>query len=1116
MKKILMLFVILFSIVLSYGQNLKTFENELVSKDKLRKERVEKSSFIKKYLIGNTIYELNDIIDSIPIYFQTHNVDAAKSSRTNLVNNLGLNGEGETLYIWDSGLVELTHQEFQGRAISGEVNVLLTPTTHATHVAGTMVGGGANPLAKGMASRANIVSYDWNSDLLEATQAAQRGMLFSNHSYGYVPNSVSVQWFGAYINRSRDWDVLMNAAPFYLQVVSAGNDGNGTSNTSPINPLKPQYDKLTGMATTKNNLVIAAAEDAVVDSNGNLLSVQITNFSSQGPTDDLRIKPDITGNGRNLYSSIINNNYGTLSGTSMSGPNVSGSLSLIQQHARLTLGGYLRAATIKGLVLHTADDAGIEGPDANFGWGMLNTKKAVDLITTNNNSSIIRELTLNNGQTYTTTVNSLGFSDLKVSISWTDPAGTTSTVLNDLRAVLVNDLDVRVTKNGTSYLPWALTGVDTNAKMDNNKDPFERVDITNPQGEYVITVTHKGTLNAPQNFSLIVSGLQTDNTCLLSTPELITVPFIGEDKANVSWSFVQGATYELQYRVINGVWINLTSNNTVAFLTGLQNDTTYEVRVRALCSNNFSNYTNIISFKTKKSCVGTVPSNLSVTNITSVGASFTWSSTEQSIYQVRYRVLNSTNYTTFNTSITSASVASFIASTTYQVSVRAICENGNFSDWSDEIMFTTLEGCIIVPPSSCTFSDYTESSVLATWNMVPNAYKYRYRWRVAGTSLWSSTESFQNSRVIPNLLSGTRYELLIQTICDSGSVSEFSNSFFFTTLGQGCTPATPLNVVASNITTNSVTVSWGGVSEQWQINYGGTTIFSTNNSISISNLNPNSTYSVSVRGRCITTGLTSSPVTISFTTLPIITCTPQSATQLTVNSITSNSANISWNGVSERWRITYGSFNLITTNNSIDLINLLPNTTYTVGVSGECIDSGLSSGVNFITFTTLPSTNVCNPLTPTGINLTNISQSQVTVNWSPVVNVSLYKVRISKQQGQPSWIEYLVNDNTLTILGLSPNTKYRIQVASVCENTTGSWSNNVNFQTLRNNRKLLFNETTDIVVINQDKVFTNFEYDKISVYNLLGQLISNTNDLPQKGLLILKFDDTKVFKILNN
>ena len=64
--------------------------------------------------------------------------------------------------------------------------------------------------------------------------------------------------------------------------------------------------------------------------------------------------------------------------------------------------------------------------------------------------------------------------DLKASISWTDPEGPVYTPqYNNSDSVLVNDLDLRITKGTPTYKPWYLTGVNTNSKGDNKVDPYD-------------------------------------------------------------------------------------------------------------------------------------------------------------------------------------------------------------------------------------------------------------------------------------------------------------------------------------------------------------------------------------------------------------------------------------------------------------------------------------------------------------------------------------------------------------------------------------------------------------------------------------------------------------------
>lgn len=565
--------------------------------------------------------------DGQPIYYTIFNVDAARSTRTNFVNiggalGLSLDGQNMTAHVWDGGPTRITHQEFDGPggnnrvSIGDGVTALNGNSFHAQHVTGTIMASGVVAAAKGMAPQAFAVTHDWTNDLSEATSAAASGMLISNHSYGYNASFLPDWYFGAYIAESRDWDNLMYNSPFYLMVVAAGNDGNNNSaNGAPLGG-NSSFDKLSGHSTAKNNMVVANAQDASINPDGSLSSVFINSSSSEGPTDDYRIKPDITGNGTGVYSTYDNSDaaYNSISGTSMASPNVAGSLLLLQQHYNNLNGSFARAATIKGVALHTADDAGISGPDAVFGWGLMNTKKAAEAISDNGNGSRIEELTLSAGQTYSITVDADGVNPLVASISWTDPAGTANTGTTNLsNPVLVNDLDVRVSQSGNTFFPYRLTGVNANAQGDNIVDPYERVDVNNASGSYTITVTHKGSLSGgSQNYTLIVTGITgTPPVCSAATPTGLNSSNVGISTATLSWNAVSGTSYEVRYRPVGTTtWTTTASTGTSIDLTGLTSETSYEAQVRSICpDNSTSAYSGSITFTTGSSnCTGGITS----------------------------------------------------------------------------------------------------------------------------------------------------------------------------------------------------------------------------------------------------------------------------------------------------------------------------------------------------------------------------------------------------------------------------------------------------------------------------------------------------------------------------
>ncbi|WP_432411081.1 S8 family serine peptidase [Rasiella sp. SM2506] len=455
-----------------------------------------------------------------PIYYATENPEGAITTRTDKVHTgggagLDLNGEGMVAGVWDGGRVRETHELIGGRAT--QVDGTTTISSHSTHVAGTMIGTGTvnSGNAKGMAPLATLEAYSFNNDEAEMAAAAATGLLVSNHSYGIPADGVPLWYLGYYDTNARDMDNIAYNAPFYLPVCSAGNDRQSGANTS-----DGGYDYLTDKSVAKNTIICAATNE-VLNYTGPS-SVVMSSFSSWGPTDDGRVKPDISAKGVNMLSSVGTSNtaYSNFSGTSMATPNTSGSLILLQQHYNDINGNFMLSSTLRGLALHTVDEAGSNpGPDYRFGWGLLNTERAAEVISNNGKTSEMREIVLAQGQTYTLEVNSDNINDFVASITWTDPAGTVPPqgVEDAFIPSLVNDLDLRVTEvggAGTVHMPWKLNPANFTAAAttgDNIVDNIEKIEVGGASGKYLIEVTHKGTLtNAAQTFSLIVTGIVND------------------------------------------------------------------------------------------------------------------------------------------------------------------------------------------------------------------------------------------------------------------------------------------------------------------------------------------------------------------------------------------------------------------------------------------------------------------------------------------------------------------------------------------------------------------------------------------------------------------------------
>ncbi|HTD98733.1 MAG TPA: S8 family serine peptidase [Mucilaginibacter sp.] len=508
-----------------------------------------------------------------PVYLITDN-NTTSAATTNTVTvqpggSLGLNLSGSSTFlnnklaIWDGGWVYKAHQEFAGKTITLKDTSFVID--HATHVSGTLLAKGVYAPAKGMAFNAGtLLSYDFNNDVAEMSAAASN-LLLSNHSYGDeagwnfnegnnhwewfgIPGDTVDYTFGFYSDRAQAWDKIAFNAPYYLIVEAAGNSRGSTgpavgetyygyrsaSDQTFINKgprpagisSNNSYDCISSTANAKNILTIGAI-NPLPNGPTNSQSIATTFFSSWGPTDDGRIKPDLVGNGLNVLSagSSSPTSYITFSGTSQATPNITGSLYLLQEYyAEKNAGNFMRAATLKGLACHTAFDAGNVGPDYIYGWGLLDMKKAAQAITDNSVKSLIREVSLAQGKQQNYNVVASGNGALVATISWTDPEGTITTdgTINSRTPKLVNDLDIRVSDGTTTFTPWVLDPANPGAaatKGDNIRDNVEQVYIANatPGKAYTITVSHKGILKqGPQAYSIIVTGIGGTTYCASS------------------------------------------------------------------------------------------------------------------------------------------------------------------------------------------------------------------------------------------------------------------------------------------------------------------------------------------------------------------------------------------------------------------------------------------------------------------------------------------------------------------------------------------------------------------------------------------------------------------------
>ncbi len=453
----------------------------------------------------NTLASLDVVewVEPAPAPNTTDNVTAAQRIHVTELRSIPyeLNGKDVIVGVWDGGRV-YPHQDF---GASGRLQVIdsgASVSSHATHVAGTIAGSGAgNSLALGMAPLAQLRSYDWNSDSTEMRSGTQGGIRLSNHSYGeitgwYWNGSGWVDYgstrFGAYTTSTQEWDDLVYDTGL-LVFKSAGNDRNDGPDAS---RKDGPYDCIPPRGNAKNIITIGATDD----------SDSMTSFSSWGPTNDGRIKPDLVANGYTLTSTTPNNQYGSSSGTSMSSPSACGSGAMLFQYFKQETGEEPAPETLKALMIHGAQDIGNTGPDYSYGWGLINAKQTADLI----KNGYWETGTVSNGETVPFTVSvPNGAGTFKVTVVWTDVAGSPASA-----KALVNDLDLSLqAPSGTVHYPWSLNADNPSALATrngpNDVDNVEQTFVTNPEaGQWRIEVNGGTVPQGPVNFTLVTEFIQ--------------------------------------------------------------------------------------------------------------------------------------------------------------------------------------------------------------------------------------------------------------------------------------------------------------------------------------------------------------------------------------------------------------------------------------------------------------------------------------------------------------------------------------------------------------------------------------------------------------------------------
>ena len=456
-------------------------------------------------------------------------------------------------------------------------------------------------------------------------------------------------------------------------------------------------------------------------------------------------------------------------------------------------------------------------------------------------------------------------------------------------------------------------------------------------------------------FSSWVTTSFTTPSC--PAPTNLTVSDVTTTSAVLDWDY-GGAAYEwnVEYSTSsdfsssNTEWVISSSWTMADLLPG----TTYYVRVQSICPMSVpGGVSDVVSFTTDEmSCLA--PTNLAYSNVTNHEATLSW--TENGSAVIWYVMLNGDEAHAIEITDNPFTLTDLAPETQYDVAVRSSCDDGMLSPWSNHVVFTTLEACLV--PTDLTVSATGATSAVLSWTS-GDIYNLRYRASSSDSWVELTDDNLTSPATLTGLQNNTTYEVQAQRFCGTDGYSIWGNSVSFTT--ASCGTPTDLEFVSATATTITITWASGLPYNVWFRKQGGTTlasiVYNVTPPYTITDLEPGSTYRIRVQDICQTGTSTYSTYLYANTAA----CTTPD--DVAVTDITDNSVTVSWTSggtYNLRYRETGGAWtDVAEVTSPYTITGLHANLSYELQAQHDCDTNGVSDWGVMVPFTTAP----CEPQT---------------------------------------------------------------------------------------------------------------------------------------------------------
>lgn len=569
--------------------------------------------------------------------------------------------------------------------------------------------------------------------------------------------------------------------------------------------------------------------------------------------------------------------------------------------------------------------------------------------------------------------------------------------------------------------------VPANAYIGNSKIKMRVIVYFNTPTDPCMNLTSNGEV---EDYQIKFIDLQP---CTTAPPTSISVGNLTHNSAYVSWMPTANATYVIRWRQgTTGAWLpsaaglTLPAGQSFHTITGLTEQTAYQVQVATICGGNQGAFSPLVDFITPA---------ITYCNMTGTGTNDYISNVK--VTPVNFPMMENaslqTNYISYTTPATLVNLE--IGSVGNQIAISKAWVGTNYGDsvhawidWDRDGVFTDSEKIMTTPSS-------TTTPITATFN-------------VPATGVYTGT----NTTTMRVVLKRGSSPLMCQDAVN-GEVEDYAVKL------RPCDNITPGTPVFPTITHNSVIVNWTPAANNnaFILEYRpvtnpasawttmNLTVLGGNPPVSITGLTPATMYEVRIAAVCGSGGAGAFTPLQTFTTR----CDP-APPNVVISNITSNSAMVTWNPVVPnatyvlRWREVGATlWNTPTLPpppiNTYVIPNLESYKTYEVQVASIC--NGETNPNPWSITQIFTTVRVCE-VPPPGFTITQLTPTTAEVVWDAYTGTGAtnnYTLKYRKV-GIPSWTTINVSNNTYIITGLLELTKYEMQIANVCSGGAGNYT----------------------------------------------------------------------------